>query len=70
VPCLSKICGFTAVPGKPGRFMIKISYDIQVDTTCGTLKDYKGSFKSYGLVDLRDADDMKSIVRQGGEICK
>ncbi len=60
----------TAVPGKPGRFMIEISYDIQADTTRGTLKGYKGSFKSYGLVDLRDADNMKGLVRYDGEICK
>lgn len=60
----------TAVPGKPGRFMIEISYEIQEDVTRGTLKGYKGSFKSYGLVDLRLPDDMKGLVRYDGEICK
>lgn len=60
----------TAVPGKPGRFMIEIHYEIQEDATRGTLKGYKGSFDSYGLVDLRSGDDMKGLVRYGGEICK
>lgn len=60
----------TAVPGKPGRFMIEIHYEIQEDVTRGTLKGYKGSFDSYGLVDLRSADDMKGLVRYDGEICK
>ncbi|MFT7374433.1 MAG: hypothetical protein ACI9T9_003139, partial [Oleiphilaceae bacterium] len=30
----------TAVPGKPGRFMIEISYDIQDGKSRGTLKGY------------------------------
>jgi len=60
----------TAIPGKPGRFMIEIKYDIQEGTTRGTLKGYKGSFNSYGLVDLRNTDDLKGLVRYEGEICK
>lgn len=60
----------TAVPGKPGRFMIEITYDIQEDVTRGTLKGYKGQFNSYGLVDLRDPNNMVGLVRYTGKICK
>jgi hypothetical protein len=60
----------TAVPGKPGRFMIEISYDIQDGKSRGTLKGYDGNFKSYGLVDLRNGSDLKGLVRYEGEICK
>lgn len=60
----------TAVPGKPGRFMIEITYHIQENVTRGTLKGHKGQFNSYGLVDLRDADNMVGLVRYTGEICR
>lgn len=60
----------TAVPGKPGRYMIEITYNIQEDTTRGTLKGVKGQFNSYGLVDLRDPDNMVGLVRYTGEICQ
>jgi hypothetical protein len=60
----------TAVPGKPGRYMIEITYDIQEDVTRGTMKGYAGQFKSYGLVDLRDADNLVGLVRYNGEICR
>jgi hypothetical protein len=60
----------TAVPGKPGRYMIEINYHIQSDVTRGTLKGYKGQFNSYGLVDLRDPNNMVGLVRYTGEICK
>ena len=60
----------TAVPGRPGRFMMEITYDVQEGQSRGTLKDYHGSFKSYGLVDLQSEDDMKGLVRYESEICK
>lgn len=60
----------TAVPGKPGRYMIEISYHIQDGVTRGTLKGYKGQFNSYGLVDLREANNMVGLVRYHGRICK
>ncbi len=60
----------TAVPGKDGRFMIEITYDIQKNVTRGSLKGYEGQFKSFGLVDLRDPNDMKGLVRYSGEMCK
>lgn len=60
----------TAVPGKEGRYMIEITYDIQEDVTRGTLKGVKGRFNSYGLVDLRDSGNMVGLVRYTGEICK
>jgi hypothetical protein len=60
----------TAVPGKPGRYMIEITYDIQEDVTRGTLKGYTGQFNSYGLVDLRDPENLVGLVRYYGEICK
>ncbi len=60
----------TAVPGKPGRFMIEITYHIQENVTRGTLKGFKGQFTSYGLVDLRDPNNMVGLVRYTGEICK
>lgn len=60
----------TAVPGKPGRFMIEIAYHIQENVTRGTLKGYKGQFNSYGLVDLRDPENLVGLVRYTGEICK
>jgi len=60
----------TKVVGKPGRYMIEITYHIQSDVTRGTLKGYKGQFNSYGLVDLRDPNNMVGLVRYTGEICK
>ena len=60
----------TAVPGKPGRFMIEITYDIQPDVTRGTMKGYSGQFNSYGLVDLRDKNNLVGLVRYQGEICR
>jgi len=60
----------TAVPGKPGRYMIEITYHIQEDVTRGTLKGAKGTFNSYGLVDLRDPNNMVGLVRYTGEVCK
>lgn len=60
----------TAIPGKPGRYMIEITYHIQEDVTRGTLKGFKGQFTSYGLVDLRDPNNMVGLVRYTGEICK
>ena len=60
----------TAVPGKPGRYMIEITYNIQESVTRGTLKGYKGQFKSFGLVDLSDPNNMRGLVRYEGEICK
>ncbi len=60
----------TAVPGKPGRYMIEITYNIQENTTRGTLKGSKGQFNSYGLVDLRDPTNMVGLVRYTGEVCK
>lgn len=60
----------TAVPTKPGRYMIEITYDIQREQSRGTLKGYGGQFKSYGLVDLRDPKNLQGLVRYSGEICK
>ena len=60
----------TAVPGKPGRFMIEITYDIQPDVTRGTMTGYSGQFNSYGLVDLRDDNNLVGLVRYEGEICR
>lgn len=60
----------TAVPGKPGRYMIEITYHIQDDLSRGTLTGYKGQFESYGLVDLRDPNNLQGLVRYSGEICK
>lgn len=60
----------TSVPGKPGRFMIEITYHIQAGVTRGTLKGVTGMFNSYGLVDLRDPNNMVGLVRYTGEICK
>jgi hypothetical protein len=60
----------TAIPGKMGRYMIEITYHIQEKISRGTLKGYKGQFTSYGLVDLRDPNNMLGVVRYSGEICK
>ncbi|SDZ34008.1 hypothetical protein SAMN05444004_1115 [Jannaschia faecimaris] len=60
----------TEVPGKPGRFMLEITYDIQPDVTRGTLEGYSGQFNSYGLVDLRDNNNLVGLVRYSGEICR
>ncbi len=59
----------TEVPGKPGRYMIEITYDIQPEITRGTLKGYTGQFSSFGLVDLQDDDNLVGLVRYSGEIC-
>jgi len=61
----------TAVPGKPGKFMVEITYNIQPGETRGTLSGYKGQFKSVGLADLSaDPDGMKVVIRYSGSICK
>lgn len=60
----------TPVPGRPGRYMIEISYDVQEGQGRGTLSDYGGSFSSYGLVDLRNPQDLQGLVRYSGELCK
>jgi hypothetical protein len=60
----------TAVPERPGRYMIEITYEVQDERSRGTLKGYSGSFQSYGLVDLRSTDALQGLVRYSGEICK
>lgn len=60
----------TAIPGKPGRYMIEITYDLQEGGSRGTLRGYRGRFNSYGLVDLRDPNNMVGLVRYTGEICR
>lgn len=60
----------TAVPGKDGRYMIEITYHVQDKLSRGTLKDFKGQFKSHGLVDLRDPNNMVGLVRYEGQLCK
>lgn len=60
----------TAVPDRPGRYMIEITYEVQSERSRGTLKGYSGSFQSYGLVDLRSTDALQGLVRYSGEICK
>lgn len=60
----------TAVPGKPGRYMIEITYDLDASVTRGTLEGYAGQFRSYGLVDLRDEGNLVGLVRYSGEICR
>jgi len=60
----------TAIPGKAGRFMLEITYEVQEGRGRGSLKDYTGTFRSFGLVDLRDRNDLKGLVRYSGELCK
>lgn len=60
----------TAVPGKPGRYMIEITYHVQPKVSRGTLEGYGGQFTSFGLVDLRDPNQMIGLVRYSGEICR
>ncbi|WP_422383024.1 hypothetical protein [Roseibium album] len=60
----------TEIPGKEGRYMIEITYEVQENMSRGTLEDYSGTFRSYGLVDLRDPDDLQGLVRYSGELCK
>lgn len=60
----------TSVPGRPGRFMLEITYDIQDGTGRGTMEGAHGTFNSYGLVDLRDPNSMQGLVRYTGEVCQ
>ena len=60
----------TEVPGRPGHYMIEITYDVQEGRGRGTLEDFSGTFSSYGLVDLRDPEDLQGLVRYSGELCK
>ncbi len=60
----------TAIPGKPGRYMIEITYRIQPSVSRGALEGYVGTFHSFGLVDLREPSDLKGLIRYGGEICR
>lgn len=57
----------TPVKGKKDRYMIEITYQIQESSTSGVLKGYKGSFNSYGLVDL---ENLQGLIRYSGSICK
>ncbi len=57
----------SGVTGKKNRYMIEITYHIQEASTSGVLKGFKGSFKSYGLVDLAN---LQGLIRYSGEICK
>ena len=50
--------------------MIEITYEIQPEASRGSLRGYAGSFSSYGLVDLRDPNDMQGLVRYRGDICR
>ena len=57
----------TKIPGKKDRYMIEITYQVQKSSTSGVLKGYKGTFSSFGLVDLAK---LIGLVRYSGEICK
>lgn len=57
----------TSVEGKDKQFMVNITYHVQKETTSGSLKGYKGIFKSYGLIDMAIG---QVIIRYSGEICK
>lgn len=57
----------TAVPGKSGRYMIEITYDVQEDESSGELTGFDGTFQSYGLVDL---NKLQGLIRYSGEIRK
>ncbi len=57
----------TQVKGKKDRYMIEITYHIQPESTSDALKGYKGTFNSFGLVDLAQ---LKGLIRYSGEICK
>ncbi|MCU7806562.1 MAG: hypothetical protein KZQ73_01635 [Candidatus Thiodiazotropha sp. (ex Semelilucina semeliformis)] len=54
------------VAGKMDQYMIEITYDIQEATTAGSFEGYKGSFRSFGAVDLAGN---KGLVRYSGNIC-
>lgn len=60
----------TSVPGKAGRYMIEITYDVQEEVSRGSLAGYDGQFRSYGLVDMRDPANFQGLVRYSGEICR
>lgn len=57
----------TAVPGKDGRYMIEITYDVQEEKSSGELAGFDGTFHSYGLVDL---NKLQGLIRYSGEITK
>ncbi len=57
----------SSVAGKKDRYMIEITYDVQEASTSGVLGGYKGSFKSYGLVDL---ENLQGLIRYSGEVCR
>ncbi|MFD2205595.1 hypothetical protein [Kiloniella antarctica] len=57
----------TNVVGKQGQYMIEITYHVQEASTSGSLKDYKGNFSSYGLVDL---PKLQGLIRYSGKVCK
>jgi len=57
----------TKVEGKKDRYMIEISYDIQDQESRGELKNYKGSFSSFGLVNLAE---LTGLIRYSGEVCQ
>ena len=57
----------TKVEGKKDHYMIEISYDIQDGESSGELQGYKGSFKSFGLVNLAE---LTGLIRYSGNICR
>lgn len=57
----------TRVEGKKDRYMVEINYQIQDGSSSGVLAGYKGSFNSFGLVDL---ENLRGLIRYSGQICK
>lgn len=55
----------TSVPGKVKTYMLEIGYNV-IDAS-GYYAGYKGSFNSFGLIDLAAG---KVVLRYNGEICK
>lgn len=55
----------TNVEGRKGLYMLEIKYNI-VESS-GALAGYKGSFNSYGLIDMNKG---KVALRYEGELCK
>ena len=57
----------TSVKGKESQYMINVTYNVQEDKSNGSLKEFKGQFKSFGLIDLAIGE---VVIRYKGKLCK
>jgi hypothetical protein len=59
------VAELTEVPGKKDTYMLELAYTVV--ESFGRLKDYTGTFNSFGLLKTASGE---ALVRYSGEVCK